>query len=464
MARGKKTEKALTPEEKLEQALVPVEEQPYSVPENWCWVRLSAILAEIKNGTTIKQDKSGNGYFITRIESLQEQTIDFSRLGTVVNETDIREIDWYKENDIALSHINSIEHVGKTALITSNMLPLVHGMNLLRLRFTNSCYPKLFQFYSQSFQYKDAIVKRINMAVNQVSINQRQLGNLEFPLAPMPEQQRIVARIESLFAKLDEAKEKAQAVVDSFETRKAMILNKAFTGELTAEWRNTHKLRLEEWEETTVGNIVSLITKGASPRWQGINYTDDTSQTLFVTSENIREGYMSFEKEKYLDNKINEIQRRSILHYGDVLVNIVGASIGRVAIFDRNQLANVNQAVCIVRLKKDIDNQFICFYLNSPLAQIYYSENKVETARANISLSDIKTMPIKLPTIDEQLAIIQILQELFSKDQQAKETVEAVLGQIDTMKKAILARAFRGELGTNDPADESAVELLKKVV
>lgn len=221
--------------------ILPREEWPYEVPENWVWTRLSTLLSEIKNGTTIKQDKSGNGFFITRIESLQRQTIDFSRLGTIVDSNAIKENDWYKINDIALSHINSAEQVGKTAIITETMLPLVHGMNLLRLRFVSQLAPHYFYYYSQSFQYRDAVLQRINMAVNQVSINQKQIGSIELPLPPLPEQQRIIARIESLFAKLDAAAEKLRRIcvgndvrisqcVGEIDLVKKSILARAFRG------------------------------------------------------------------------------------------------------------------------------------------------------------------------------------------------------------------------------------------
>ena len=76
----------------------------------------------------------------------------------------------------------------------------------------------------------------------------------------------------------------------------------------------------------------------------------------------------------------------------------------------------------------------------------------------------MKAMEINLPSLDEQMEIVRILDDLFAKEQQAKEAAETVLDQIDTMKKSILSHAFRGELGTNDPAEESAVELLKSVL
>ena len=82
----------------------------------------------------------------------------------------------------------------------------------------------------------------------------------------------------------------------------------------------------------------------------------------------------------------------------------------------------------------------------------------------NLSLTIIKELNIEIPPIDEQMEIVQILDDLFAKEQQAKESAEAVLDQIDLIKKSILTRAFRGELGTNDPSEESAVELLKSVL
>lgn len=188
------------------------------------------------------------------------------RVGTILETEKIKETDWYKSGDITLSHINSIEHVGKTALITDAMLPLVHGMNLLRLRFFEIYTPDLFQLYSQTYQYKNEIRSRINMAVNQVSINQKQLSSLEIPLPPLSEQQRIVEHIEELFAKLDEAKERLQEVVDSFAVRKAAILHKAFTGELTKQWRCENGVSDESWEEKKFDDCIEKMQNGLSKR------------------------------------------------------------------------------------------------------------------------------------------------------------------------------------------------------
>lgn len=91
-----------TYEEKLEESLVPDWEQPYKVPSNWLWTRLGELITEVKNGTTIKQDKTLEGFNVTRIESLQHQTIDFNRLGVIVDESKIKDSDWYEKGDIEI--------------------------------------------------------------------------------------------------------------------------------------------------------------------------------------------------------------------------------------------------------------------------------------------------------------------------------------------------------------------------
>ena len=145
----------------------------------------------------------------------------------------------------------------------------------------------------------------------------------------------------------------------------------------------------------------SLITKGASPRWQGLTYQD--SGVLFITSENVREGYLDISKAKYLDEGINKLLPRSILQKGDILINIVGASIGRAAIFDIDQLANINQAVAVVRpIENGIDIHFLIEYLNSQRAMELYDSMKQGGARDNLSLKNIADLLIPDVSVSKQ--------------------------------------------------------------
>lgn len=455
-----KKKTALTIEERLQQALVPAEEQPYEVPENWVWVRLGSLLKEIKNGTTIKQDKSGNGFSVTRIESLQNQTIDLMRVGTILETEKIKETDWYKSGDITLSHINSIEHVGKTALITDAMLPLVHGMNLLRLRFFEIYTPDLFQLYSQTYQYKNEIRSRINMAVNQVSINQKQLSSLEIPLPPLSEQQRIVERIEELFAKLDEAKEGLQEVVDSFAVRKAAILHKAFTGELTKQWRLEDGVSDESWEEKTIGEICSSLKYGTSKK------SSDDGEVVVLRMGNLQNGEIDWSNLAYTSDE--EDIKKYLLKSGDVLFNRTNSPelVGKTSIY-RGEMPAI-YAGYLIKLdyeKNIVVGDYLNYYLNSSKAKEYYMQVKTDgVSQSNINAKKIGEFEIPLPTLPEQHEIVRLIDDLLARERSAQQATEQALASIDLMKKSILARAFRGELGTNKASEASALELLKQVL
>lgn len=463
MAKVKKSYATLTLEEKLEQALVADWEQSYKVPDNWCWVRLSSLLLEIKNGTTIKQDKSGNGYSVTRIESLQNQTIDFNRLGTIVDETKIKDTDWYEENDIVLSHINSAEHVGKTALITSNMLPLVHGMNLLRLRFCSLCNPKLFQYYTQSFLYKEKITSRMNMAVNQVSINQKQLGDIEYPLPPLAEQQRIVDRIERMFSKLDEVKENVQNVIDGFENRKSAILHKAFSGELTAKWRKENGISFESWENVVIDDVCVI-----NPPKLNTKELDNSLEVSFIPMTAISEIY-------------GEIITPQVRLLKDVKSGFTNFKEGDVVFAKITPCMENGKCAVVGKLVNDIGYGTTEFYVfrcgeklfNRYLYHVLRHKSFRDRAKAEMTgavgqqrvpKNFLQKYSLYLPSYSEQNEIVNLLDKFISKEQQAKEKAEEVLERIELIKKSILARAFRGELGTNNPDEESSIELLKTVL
>ena len=163
----------------------------------------------------------------------------------------------------------------------------------------------------------------------------------------------------------------------------------------------TEYSRLEEYTD--------LITKGASPKWQGINYTKEG--TLFVTSENVRDGYIDISNPKFLEDRINDILPRSILRKNDILINIVGASIGRAAIYNLDSLANINQAVSLVRTK-NINNNFLLVYLNSEKAYKQYEEMKKGGARDNLSLKNISDLLIPIVPIELQNKFEKIVKQI----------------------------------------------------
>jgi type I restriction modification DNA specificity domain protein len=278
------------------------------------------------------------------------------------------------------------------------------------------------------------------------------------PLPPLPEQQRIVDRIESLFAKLDEAKQKAQDALDSFETRKAAILHKAFTGELTAQWRKEHGVGMESWARHPLKDVTQIGSGGTPSRKNSQYYLGDI---LWVKTGEIYWNYIYDSEEKITEEAIANSSAK-LYPAGTVLVAMYGQGLtrGRSAIL--GVPATTNQAVCALQPCDRLGNRYLYYYFMANYWE--YREKAVGGNQPNYSATMIGKWIINIPSVLEQAEIVRILDDLLAKEQQAKEVAEAVLEQIDLIKKSILARAFRGELGTNDPAEESAVELVRNII
>lgn len=464
MARAKK-EAALTPEERLQAALVPDWEWPYKLPGNWCWTRIG-IVSNFECGITFPA--------AAKEAAPTEDNIPCLRTANVQENLEIDDMiyvnrDFMKgniaklvrENDIIMSSANSRELVGKSSLVTHIPFPMTFGGFVLNIRAKEMSSKYLFYFLRHEF-LAGKFIGESSQTTNIANINTTTLGNYEIPFPPLPEQQRIVDRIESLFAKLDEAKEKTQAVVDSFETRKAAILHKAFTGELTAKWRRTHGLSLDTWKEVAADSLFEYVTSG-SRGWA--KYYDE-SGAVFIRMGNLDHGTIELDfsdiQHVKLPNKAEG--QRSRIRKNDILISIT-ADVGMVGLVRNDDFeAYINQHIALARPVMSESAEFIAWYLVSDIGLKQMQEKQRGATKVGLSLNDIRALQLKIPLIEEQNEILKVIKMWIGKEHQAKEAAEVVLDQIDLMKKSILARAFRGELGTNDPSEESAVELLKRVL
>ena len=461
MARAKK-EAALTPEERLQAALVPDWEWPYKLPENWCWTRIGMV-SNFERGITFPA--------AAKEAAPTEDNIPCLRTANVQENLEIDDMiyvnrDFMKgniaklvrENDIIMSSANSRELVGKSSLVTHIPFPMTFGGFVLNIRAKEMSSKYLFYFLRHEF-LAGKFIGESSQTTNIANINTTTLGNYEIPLPPLPEQQRIVDRIESLFAKLDEAKEKAQAVLDSFETRKAAILHKAFTGELTAKWREEHGVGMESWEKKSVGELCISLKYGTAKK------SDASGNVVVLRMGNLQQGEIDWSDLAY-SNDPDDIEKYKLFP-GDVLFNRTNSAalVGKTAIYRGEHPAIY--AGYLIKLDYDHDKiigDYLNYALNTLDAKKYCNSVKTDGVnQSNINAKKIGAYSFNVPSIPEQEKIVSVIQKLLSKEQQTKEAAEIVLDQIELMKKSILARAFRGELGTNDPNEESAVELLKQI-
>lgn len=284
------------------------------------------------------------------------------------------------------------------------------------------------------------------------------------PIPPGQEQERIVDRIESLFAKLDEAKENAQTAVDSFETRKAAIFRYAFSGMMTSQWRVANGVDENSWEDSCLGKWLENIEAGRSLRCEerppvgnewGIIKVSAVTWGEFNQNESKTCLSESDKKEEYL------IRPGDFLFSRANTIQLVGAC---VIVDQLEKTLMLSDKILRFSFLSGILPKFVLYFLRSRSArqEIELLSSGNQESMRNIGQANIKKIKIFVPTYGEQQEIVRILDDLLAKEQKAKEAAAAVLERIDLIKKSILARAFRGELGTNDPSEESAVELLKQ--
>ena len=461
MARGKKKE-TLTPEERLQAALVPASEQPYPVPGNWCWVRLKASI-NLYNGDRGTNYPSKKDY--------QFSGVPFINAGAIVDgELNEAEFNYISEEKYDALRAGKIQQgdilyclrgsLGKTAIVHQKFKGAISS-SLCILRANQS----LLKEYLYYLLCSNVIGHQQVLAENgsaQPNLSAASVMDYMIPLSPLAEQHRIVDRIESLFAKLDEAKQKAQDALDSFETRKAAILHKAFTGELTAQWRKEHGVGMESWEARTSTQLFEYVTSGS--RGWAKYYADNGD--IFVRMGNLNHGTIELDLSdiQYVNLPGQTEGQRTKLQKNDILISIT-ADIGMVGIVrEMEQNAYINQHIALARPTAKDNAEFLAWYLISDVGLQQMRNKQRGATKIGLGLDDIRSLELLIPTREEQDEVVYILDNLLANEQQAKEVAEGVLEQIDLIKKAILARAFRGELGTNDPSEESAVELLKQVL
>ena len=454
---AKKKQIELTIEEKLKNTLVPKEEQPYKIPNNWCWVRLGNI-TQIKGGKRIPKGtsllKENTGYKYIRVTDMKN--------GTVLND-DIHYIskDIYNKisnytiskNDIYITCAGTIGRVGIIPVEFDGANLTENADKIIIKHINKNLLVKVLSSYIVQKQIQEVITTGC-----QPKLAIKKIEQLKIPLPPINEQQRIVERIESLFAKLDRAKELIENTLAQFEQNKMAILHKAFIGELTAKWRKENNIDLSSWQEKTIDELCTSLKYGTSKK------SKLEGSVVVLRMGNLQNGEIDWSNLMYTDDK-DDIEKY-LLKKGDVLFNRTNSPelVGKTSIYRGEYPAIYAGYLIKLDYGKDIIGEYLNYMMNSTKAKHYcYTVKTDGVSQSNINAKKIGAFEIPVPTIEEQQEIVNILDKLLAKYNKIKN-LEQQLEKIELLKKAILAKAFRGELGTNNPDEESAENLLKEIL
>lgn len=200
----------------------------YTIPKNWSLKELNEVLKVIRNGSSKKQNKQGEGLPVSRIETIADGTINYDKVGYVDLKPEDLKKHKLEKGDILFSHINSISHIGKVAQYKADK-KLYHGMNLLKLRFDNEIVTNQFMLHRlKSIKAKHFYERYAKQAVNQASLNQKDVGLYTFPVPPLKEQKKIASILSSVDAKI----KKEEEYKAKLERLKKGLMQKLLTGEI----------------------------------------------------------------------------------------------------------------------------------------------------------------------------------------------------------------------------------------
>ena len=422
-------------------------EAPYELPDGWKWCRLGDVCEKIKRGKSPKYtDKSKTLVFAQKCNQ-PDGTMSLEK-ALFLNEellSKYKDDDFVKDGDILINSTGT-GTIGRVGYFDKKLLP--EGMNLVsdtHVTTVRACINNAPKFFYYFIKQKESYLELKGVGTtNMKELHADVLENLPFPLPPtLAEQQRIVNRIETMFAKLDQAQEKAQAVLDSFETRKAAILHKAFSGQLRID---NEELTIDDWEEKKLEDV--LIEK---PR-NGYSTTAVDYETPYKTMSlsATTSGYFRPEFYKYIEADISD-DSFLWLKPGDILIQRANSldKVGTSAIYTGGEHEFIYPDLMMkLQVRESVSNAFIAYQLKTEESLAYFRNNATGTAgnMPKINQKTVCNLPIKLPPLNYQLSIVNFLDSVLEKESRAKEAAQSVLDQIALLKKSILARAFRGEL------------------
>jgi type I restriction enzyme, S subunit len=459
-----------------------------TLPNGWKLEALGNLSSAIQYGYTAKAQAEPVGPKLLRITDIQNDTVRWEEVPFCKIKKEEKQKYLLAPNDILFARTGAT--VGKSYLIRDQVPDSVFASYLIRVRLTREVTPKYVAYFFKSTDYWRQITES-QAGIGQPNVNGTKLAQIEIPVAPPDQQQRIVAEIEKQFSRLDEA-------VANLKRYKAAVLKAAVEGKLTEDWRKQHpnvepasKLLEhilverqekwsgrgkykepdkpdtsnlsplpEKWTWASVDQLTSHITSG-SRDWT--RYYGRGSGT-FILAQNVRLMRLDLSDRQAVDPPKSDAETvRTRVSIGDLLVTIVGAKTGEVCRIPMELVEHfVCQSVARLRPVMPASAKFMELYLASPEnGQAQWKHYIYGQGRPHLSFEQLKMTAIAVPPLAEQQKIVPEVERRLSVIEELESAVEANLTRADRLRQLILRHAFSGNLIATEGCLRSMVEGLR---
>lgn len=483
-----------------------------NLPNNWVETNIKTI-SNILRGVSYKKDEAylepfDSSIYILRGGNIQDEKIDLKTNDNVyVSKNLIQQSQLIKKNDVVIvGSTGSKKLIGKAGVADADLPKVSFGAFLMLLR-TDVIDKKFHSYFFQTLYYRNSI-SNLAGGVNINNIKKEHLENLIFPLPPLPEQERIVAKLDALFTQHEAMKKALERIPQLLKNFRQQVLDQAISGKMTERWRDSKNLnsylaeikksreklylkKVDEslrngnkkpkklitdifnyfefdksielpdyWQIDNLKNICDLITDGehSTPKRTDEGY-------FLLSARNVRDGFISFDNVDYVcESEFNRLYQRCNPEHNDILISCSG-SVGRVSVFPEGKKAVMVRSAALLKLQSNKNiSKFIEFVLRSNLGQKQIKKLTKSTAQANLFLEPIGKIVIPIPSFEEIEKIINKIESLFSKADAIEKRYQTLKEKIDSLPQAILHKAFKGELVPQLPTDGDAKDLLEEIL
>ena len=394
-------------------------------------VEFGALFHFIRNGMNVKQDKSGEGLPITRIETISDAVVDAVRVGYAgLTEDQCR--NWLLEpGDILLSHINSVDHIGKCAVYRGQPAKLVHGMNLLCLRSDpTKLLPEFAKYLIRSGQFRSRLANSIKKAVNQASVSIGDLKAIPVALPPLPEQRRIAEVLD----RAEALRAKRRAALAQLDTLTQAIFLDMFGDPATNP---------KGWPKKMLAELISVGPQNGLYKPVG----DYGSGTPILRIDAFYDGMVTKLASLKRVRISDEEQTLYGLHPGEIVINRVNSReyLGKSAVIPVLSEPTVFESN-VMRFdvyREAVDPGFLIQYLQTGFVREHILRSAKDAInQSSINQQDVKALPVFVPP----MAVQQLFTRRLDSTARLDATHRDSLTELNALFASLQHRAFRGEL------------------
>jgi type I restriction enzyme, S subunit len=271
------------------------------------------------------------------------------------------------------------------------------------------------------------------------------MNKIPVPVAPLPQQRRIVEAIELQLGRLDAAVARLQGAKARLKRYKQAVLKAAVEGRLTDPELADGEYP-KDWRLVAIKDLAELLNGDRGKNYPSSKHYVQEGVPFINTGHIEPNGRLSQARMNYISRERFNILNAGKIVRGDIVYCLRGATLGKTAIVDLDEGA-IASSLMIIRLQEEVSREFIYYYLTSDLGRRNIIDYDNGTAQPNLSAKSVGKYLVPLPPIEEQLRLVAHVRERLVQVENLEATLDAQLQQAVRLRQAVLKRAFEGRLG-----------------